>query len=111
MNHARRIHPDFLWESRRRVVEYQGGEHADRRRIEEDAGRHNALCAMGYEVTLITRRQVNDPVVIEATLERLRRALGLSNPGANQEIVTARARLHGRLFGTGRDDPYHEGPF
>jgi hypothetical protein len=48
------LHPDLAWPEYKVALEYEGAQHADRRRMELDAKRRNALTAQGWIVLQVT---------------------------------------------------------
>lgn len=67
---------DFLWPKQRLVLEYDSNqEHTGAERIADDAGRKNALAAMGYTVITLTTRQLMAYPEFRRLLDALRNRL------------------------------------
>ena len=98
------IRPDLLWSSHRLALEYLGSRHAKRRRMEQDAGRENALAHMGYDVIRVTAAQVRDPRLLDGIMAELAERLGVVQTIPSRRMLERRAALHGRLYGTKRYD-------
>lgn len=64
------IRVDFLIESMRVVVEYDGSDHESGRARKRDAGRDERLRALGYEVVHVTAADLRDPAGVLVRIHR-----------------------------------------
>ena len=97
----RTIRPDLLWPERKLIVEYMGSRHAERSRMERDAGRDNALAAMGYGVIHVTRRQLEGQWGYQGIMSQVRDMLGVRQQIPSASIARRQEQLRARLFGHG----------
>lgn len=104
LTEKRTVYPDALWEKEGLILEYQGAYHAMESRIESDAGRDNALLAMGYRVIHVTRRQVNDYDLYQGLMEAIRLALGVRLALPSPRMLERREALWRRLYGVRRGE-------
>ena len=101
LTNKRMVKPDGIWYPRRVVYEYQGVIHATKERLESDAGRDNALLAMGYRVIHITRKQVGNYDLYRGLMETLRLTLGVRKDLPSPRILERQYQLWKRLFKSG----------
>lgn len=97
----RTIRPDLLWPERKLIVEYTGSHHAERSRMERDAGRDNALVAMGYDVVHVTRRQLESQWGYQGIMSQVRGLLGARQQIPSASIAKRQEQLRAKLFGHG----------
>ena len=98
----RTIYPDSLWKREMLILEYQGSYHSGQTRIESDAGRDNALLAMGYRVIHVTRRQVASYDLYQGLMESIRVALGQRMTIPSARMLERRYELWRQLYRNGR---------
>lgn len=92
------VEPDGLWADKHLIYEYQGAVHATKERMESDAGRNNALLAMGYQILYVTKKQVKNYDLYRGLMESIRLALGVRKSIPSQRIVKRQYALWKRLF-------------
>lgn len=92
------VEPDGLWADKHLIYEYQGAVHATKERMESDAGRNNALLAMGYQILYVTKKQVKNYDLYRGLMESIRLALGVRKNIPSQRIVKRQYALWKRLF-------------
>lgn len=98
LTEKRTVYPDALWEPNGLILEYQGSYHSEPGRIESDAGRDNALLALGYRVIHVTRRQVYNYDLYLGLMEAIRLALGVRLGIPSQRMLERRRSLWKRLY-------------
>ena len=99
LTRQRTIIPDGLWAAQQLSYEYLGAVHASQERLEKDAGRDNALLAMGYRVLHVSRRQVNNYELYRGLMETIRLGLHVRHELPSPRILERQYKLWKRLFG------------
>jgi hypothetical protein len=97
----RSVIPDFHWEDRKVALEYDSDAyHLSPMDKMRDEGRRAALEKMGYHVTVLTNRMLQDDDALNAQLEELARHLGVRRAAPNRRMLDRRHELRDRLFGS-----------
>lgn len=69
--------------------------------MERDAGRDNALAAMGYDVVHVTRRQLESQWGYQGIMSQVRGLLGVRQQIPSTSIAKRQEQLRAKLFGHG----------
>jgi hypothetical protein len=97
----RSVTPDFIWEGRKAALEYDSDAyHLSPMDKMRDEGRRAALEKMGYHVTVLTNRMLQDDDALNAQLAELARHLGVRRAAPNRRMLDRRHELRDRLFGS-----------
>lgn len=99
----RTVMPDGLWAAEGLMYEYLGAIHASQKKMEEDAGRDNALLAMGYQVMRITRKQVNNYDLYRGLMETIRLNLHVRLELPSPRILEQQYSLWKKLYRSNGD--------
>lgn len=90
---------DLFWPDAQLDVEYDGGDHADPKRMQKDSMRRDALVSMGITVMTVTKWQLNDGgetnAIAHAIAERTGKRLRYVDP----EFTRANRALRRELLG------------
>ena len=94
-----KVKPDMLWREKNLVVEYDGEYHNDSDQALRDEMRRAVMVAMGYNVHVVKKRQVYDPLVFDGTARAIAKQLGKRVRSLTQKQKYARESLRGALLG------------
>lgn len=94
----RTVMSDGLWVAEGLMYEYLGAIHASQKKMEDDAGRDNALLAMGYQVMRITRKQVNNYELYRGLMETIRLNLHVRLELPSPRILERQYSLWKKLY-------------
>ena len=92
------VKPDFLWRSKKLVLEYDGGYHNDPYQRVRDEKRRAVLESMGYTVAVAKKQQIYDPIAFDGLAHMLRRKLGLRSRSLTVKHQLAREALRETLL-------------
>lgn len=97
---AKYLKPDYLWEERRLVVEYDSNEH-HLSPIEKmrDEKRRRILERMGYKVLSLTAQTLRSDTELTAFVADMELALGIKRRPMTESLLRARGDMRARLFG------------
>ncbi len=73
--------------------------------MERDAGRDNALAAMGYDIVHVTRRQLESQWGYQGIMSQVRGLLGARQQIPSASIAKRQEQLRAKLFGHGNTYP------